>query len=205
MVPVFGYFLGYFILGETLNKMQMAAAAIVILGVILLSLKVEGDWKFRVKKKVLLLTIGASLLFALQETAFKSIALGDGFIPSVFWQYIGLTIAGVIGYTFIPQYRNELKGMLKAKQPLILSLNISSEVLYITGNIASNLAALMAPVALVLVVSSYQPLFVFIGGTLLTLFLPKIATEGISAKQLIQKLLSILIILLGSCLLYFSS
>lgn len=205
MIPVFGYFLGDLILGETLNRMQIVAAAIVILGVVVLSLELEGDQKMRIKRKVLLLTAGASFLFALQETGFKSVAIRDGFMQSVFWQYLGLTCVGIISFLCIPKYRNEFTNMFQTKLSLVLTLNISTEILYILGNICSSMAALLAPVAIVLVVSSYQPLFVFVGGTLLTMFLPKIATEKISPRHLLQKIVAILIILLGSCLLYYYS
>ena len=87
----------------------------------------------------------------------------------------------------------------------IFSLNVVGEILYIIGNLANNFATLLAPVAVVLVVSSYQPLFVFIIGIVLTIFLPHISMEKISTKHLLHKIISILIIVIGSYFLYNSS
>ena len=90
--------------------------------------------------------------------------------------------------------------MLKIQGKKIISLNIGSESLTIIGNVATNFALIIAPVALVLTVSGIQPLFVFIIGVLLTVFLPKIYTERISKKHLVQKIISIFIIIIGSIL-----
>ena len=205
LIPIFAYFLSYVILGERLNTMQILAAIIVIIGIVILSIEFGIDEKVRLKRHVLLLVAGSSFLFALHDTIFKAIAIKDSFLSSIFWQYAGLTITGIVVYAVVPKYRNQLKNIFKMNTRLVLSLNIGSEVLYIIGNLANNFATLLAPVALVLVVSSYQPLFVFIGGTLLTLFLPEITTEKIHPKHLIQKLTSIGITLYGSYLLYSSS
>jgi uncharacterized membrane protein len=205
LIPVFAYFLSYFILGETLNKTQILAALIVILGIVVLSIEFDSENKVKLRKKVLYLIAGSSFLFALHDVVFKSVAVKDTFISSTFWQYAGLCIAGVVVFALSPKYRAQLKSIFQIKDGSVLSLNITSEVLYIIGNLASNFATLLAPVALVLVVTSYQPLFVFIGGTLLTLFLPQIATEKIRMRNLFQKLVSIAIILIGSYLLYSSS
>jgi energy-coupling factor transporter transmembrane protein EcfT len=81
-------------------------------------------------------------------------------------------------------------------------LNIVSEVLYVIGALVNNVALLIAPVALVYVVNSYQPFFVFIAGVVFTIFLPNFVTEKISRKHFFHKLFSILIIFIGSYLLY---
>jgi drug/metabolite transporter (DMT)-like permease len=205
LIPIFAYFLSYLILGETLTRLQIMAAAIVIIGIAILSLEFDIDNKIKLKRKVLYLVAGSSFLFALHDTLFKAVALEGNFTTSIFWQYAGLTLVGIFVFIFSPTYRLQFFNMFKHNKKLGISLNIGSEVLYAVGNIVNNFATLLAPVALVLVVSSSQPLFVFIGGTILTLFLPSIATERILLKNLIQKLLSISIILIGSYLLYTSA
>ena len=97
-------------------------------------------------------------MFALHDTVFKAVALKDSFISSIFWQYAGLTLTGIVAFAFVPVYRNQFKNIFNVNGSLVLSLNVSSEVLYILGNVANNFATLLAPVALVLVVTSYQPL-----------------------------------------------
>ena len=157
------------------------------------------------KKKVLILITISSFLFALHDTLFKKVAIAESFWVSVFWQYTSLAILGILVLIFIKKFREDFFAMFFGMGGKIFSVNVISELLYILGNLANNFATLLAPVAVVLVVSSYQPLFVFIGGVFLTVFLPKFALEKISRKHFIHKLISILIIFIGSYLLYSSS
>ena len=205
LVPVFGYVLGYLLLGESLSAIQLFASLIIILGIAILAIEIDADSGFGFKKRVLLLITGASFLFALHDTLFKKVALTEHFWVSVFWQYVSLTLAGVLVFLVVPRFRRDFISLFKGMRGRIFSLNIMSEVLYIAGNLTNNFAMLLAPVALVLVVSSYQPLFVFVGGILITMFLPHIGVEKITFKHMMHKLASISIILAGSYLLYSSS
>jgi hypothetical protein len=60
---------------------------------------------------------------------------------------------------------------------------------------------LLAPIAIVSVVSSTQPLFLFIFGALITIFLPAIAQEDVSKPVITQKVIAALVIFLGGYLL----
>lgn len=202
LTPVFGYFFGFIILGETLSGAQIFASLIIILGILALTVEIDVDNHITLKIPVLILISGSSLLFALHDTLFKKVTVVESFWVSVFWQYVSLTLAGIGILFFIPRFRRDFFSMFRNTGAGILTLNITSELLYIAGNLANNFAILFAPVALVLVVSSYQPVFVFIGGILLTIFLPHISIERITGKHLFQKIASITIILIGSYLLY---
>ena len=114
-----------------------------------------------------------------------------------------MTVLGILLFVLFKKFRNDFKTMVLKAKPNILSLNLLSEALYISGNLTNNFATMLAPVALVLVVGSLQPLFVFIGGLILTLFLPKFSKENISKNYLLQKVISILLIIIGSYFLYF--
>ncbi len=205
LVPVFGYFMGFFILGESLNTAQIFSSLLVISGIIILAIEIDIDNKVTLKGRVLGLVTASSFLFALHDTLFKKVAVTESFATAVFWQYVSLTISGLLILIFIKKYRNDFFSMFRSMGGKVLSWNIFSELLYMAGNLANNFATLLAPVAVVLVVSSYQPLFVFIIGIFLTLFLPHIAMERISTKHLFHKTVSILIILIGSYFLYSSS
>ena len=203
--PVFGYILSFFVLKESLNLNQILASVLILVGIILLSIEIDIDNRFRFKRKVLLLIGISSFLFALSGVLFKKLALVDSFWISIFWQYVGLTVFGILILIFYKKFRQNFTEMFAAPKLKILSLNIISEVLYIAGALANNFALLIAPIALVFVVNSYQPLFVFIAGVLFTMFFPKFISEKISRKHFLHKLISIIIILIGSYLLYSSS
>jgi drug/metabolite transporter (DMT)-like permease len=178
---------------------------VILAGILMISLEIDIDNKITLKKEVLILITISSFLFALNDTLFKKIAVVDSFWISVFWQYFGLTLFGILLLIFFKKSKQNFLLMVKDVKINILSLNIVSEILYMIGNLANNFATMLAPVAIVLVVSSYQPLFVFIGGVFLTLFLPKFVVEKISTKHFFHKLISIFIIIIGSVFLYTSS
>jgi hypothetical protein len=81
------------------------------------------------------------------------------------------------------------------------SLNFTNEVLYMSGNLAFAFAYMMAPIALVLLANSFQPIFVLGIGILLTVFFPKISVEKIEAKNIWQKVIAITITGIGTYLL----
>jgi hypothetical protein len=70
-----------------------------------------------------------------------------------------------------------------------------------TGNLAFAFAYMLAPIALVLLANSFQPIFVLGIGILLTIFFPKISVEKIEAKNLWQKVIAITITGIGTYLL----
>ena len=203
--PVFGYILSCLILKESLNLNQILSSVLILVGIIILSVEVDIENKFKLKKRALFLVAASSFLFALNGVLFKKLALLDSFWVSIFWQYLGLIIFGILVTIFYKKFRQDFFMLIGTPKLKILSLNAVSELLYIIGGLANNFALLIAPVALVFVVNSYQPLFVFIGAVLLTLFFPSFVSEKISRKHFFHKLISIVIILIGSYLLYSSS
>ncbi len=203
--PIFGFILGFFILNELPNLDQVLSSVLILTGILLLSLEIDFENKLKFKKEALFLVAVSSFLFALNGVLFKKLALADSFWISIFWQYTGLTVFGVVVLIFCRKFRQDFITMVTAPKLRILSLNVTSETLYIIGGLANNFAILLAPVALVFVVNSYQALFVFIFAVLFTIFFPKFISEKISKKHFFHKLVSIVIITIGSYLLYLAS
>jgi drug/metabolite transporter (DMT)-like permease len=204
MIPVFGYIFGYIILGETLTSLQILASLIIISGAIILSLEFVEEEKIKLKRNVLILMCGCAVFFALYETLFKFVAIEVGFVNSTFWEHFGILLYGFILFISSHRYREDFKQILfkKYKRFEILSINVISEVLTLIGNIVTNFALLLAPLAMVQLVSVYQPVFTFIIGIALTLFFPRISTEKITTKHMLHKTFSIAIILIGSYLIF---
>jgi drug/metabolite transporter (DMT)-like permease len=205
LIPIFAYFLSFLILKESLSSQQILYSLLIIAGVVMVSIEVDLENKFTFKKKALILVSISSFLFALEDVLFKKVAVYDTFWVSTFWQYSGLVLFGLITFIISKNFREEFFQIIKGRNLNRLYLNIASETLYILGNLANNFAILLAPVAIVLVVTSYQPLFVFILGAFFSIYFPSIISEKISRKHLIHKFVSILIIIIGSYLLYSSS
>jgi drug/metabolite transporter (DMT)-like permease len=196
-IPIFAFILGYFILGETITKVQGIASLVIIAGALILSFEL-GLGKIRFKKDVVLLMLGASLLFAVNGVIFKLIAVDEGFWPSTFWGLVGKIILGFGFLFFVPSYRRQFLAMLKENKVAVLGLNSMSESLFIVAEAAMGYAIILAPVALVLLVNAFQPFFVLIIGVGLTLFFPRLSSESISKNALIQKICGIGLIIIGT-------
>jgi drug/metabolite transporter (DMT)-like permease len=201
VVPIFGYFLGYIFLGETLTKYQIIGTIIVLLGAILNSIDFSGE-KRKIKKRPVFYMICACVAIAVSGVIFKFVTIEGNFWVSSFWEYFGLGIFGLIIYIFIPKYRREFHHMRKIGGIRILFLNIISEFMSIIGNLMTNFALLLAPVTMVFLVSSFQPAIVLILTILGTKFLPHIIKENISLRVLIPKILAIAIMIIGSLFLF---
>lgn len=202
LVPVFGYILGYFILDEVLTPLQLTAMAIIILGTSIISFEIDAENRFKLRRNTIFLMLGAALFWALESVIFKAVALEETLWRSLFWEHLMLAVVGIFIFTFIRSYRRHFVTALRRNSKGILSLNVANESLYMLGNIAFSIAYLMAPIALVLLAESYQPLFVFGIGIFLTLFFPKLTAEKIEAKHLWQKLIAILITGIGTYILF---
>jgi uncharacterized membrane protein len=180
---VFSYIFGLLVLGETLTLLQGLAAALIILGSLALSLefqpKLEAQ-RLRIKTDVLLLMLLASLLNALNWLLFKFVAVQEDFWVSSFWEYIGFISFGVLAFLWVKPWRDEFFAVLKANSASVLSLAALNEGLSLTAKIATNIASLTAPLALISTVHGLQPAFVLGYGVLLTLFVPSYGKENLS-------------------------
>lgn len=202
LIPVFGYILGYLLLGEVLSVQQLFAMALIIMGASIISFEIDEENKFRLRKKTVFLMTLASLLSALDSVMFKFVLIQENLWQSLFWENVGLGIFGISILVFATKYRRDFLLMVKNNSKGIFSLNVLNELLYVGGNFLFAYAYLLAPVALVLLVNSYQPIFVFIIGIVLTLFLPKLGIESIKLRHVVQKILALIVMGLGTYLLF---
>ena len=199
-IPIFGFILGYFLLGEVLNISQIFACLLIIVGTIILSLELNGG-KIHIKKRVAILMTTASLIFAISGVIFKMIATEQGFWNSVFWEFSGKVIIGILIFAFASSYRKQFIEIFKKNSFPVISLTSFNEFIFILADGFSVFATLLAPIALVMTVNGFQPVFVFIFGIILTLFFPKISQESLSKKILIQKIGAIGVITAGTIIL----
>ena len=202
LVPVFACVLGYLILGETLTRLQLIAMALLILGSTIISFEIDIDNRFKLRQKVILPMLGAAFFWAAGDTVLKMVALKENIIRSLFWENLTLFIAGIVIFLFIRSYRENFLLAIKNNSKKILSFNLLNEALYVSGNIIFAFAYIMAPVSLVLLTDSFQPIFVLVIGIFLTIFFPKISVEKIGAKHLWPKIIAICITGIGTYILF---
>lgn len=200
MIPVFSYFMAFFLLGESLSLIQIIGSLIIILGSIGISLKIDGK-RTRLKKDVLFLILLASFLVALNSLFFKFFAIDVSFWVVSFWQYLGFFIFGLILFVFVKSYRKNFLSSFERNSVSIIRLNIVNEVFNISALIILSFATLLAPLTLVWVINGFQPIFAFSIGIVLSLIYPHLIKENLDKKVIIQKIFFILMILAGAYLL----
>jgi uncharacterized membrane protein len=198
-VPIFAYFLGYFILGETITLVQGLGSFVIIVGALALSFEF-GSRGLRFKQNVVTLMLTASFLSATNGVIFKLIALDKGFWVSLFWGFVGQVMAGLTFLVCVPSYRRDFLGLLRQQKVAVVGLIALSKILFSVSEAVTLYATLLAPVALVLLVNSFQSLFVFTFGIVLTLFFPRVANESLGRTKILQKGAGIGLMLVGGYL-----
>jgi drug/metabolite transporter (DMT)-like permease len=197
--PIISLFLGYFFLKEELSAFQLFGSTLIISGAIILTLNLEEVSVIR-KFKVLLLILAASFCLSLNAIIFKYAATNYSmsFGSTIFWEQTGFILFSLVCFLFIRSYRDDFLQMVRRKGGVVITTNIFSELLTLSGNLFAHYATLLVPVALVQITSDgIQPLFILILGILLTKFAPNISEERSDAKSLISKLIAITIMFVG--------
>lgn len=202
ITPIFGFIFGFFLLNETLKTNQMLGSLIVIIGAFILSLEINELKNIGFRKKIVWLMILSSLAFAIYQTLFKFVAVEGGFWVSVFWEYVGLFAFGAALFASSKKHRQDFLFLIKRHSWKLFSINIVNESITIIGNMFGNFALLLAPVALVMTIGGYQPVFVFFGGIILSIIFPKITKENLALKHIFHKSLAIFVIFLGTVIMY---
>lgn len=200
LVPVLGFVLGYFLLGEILGKNQITGGLLVVLGGIVLSFELSNK-PGRFKIKLLGLMLGSSLFYATNAIVFKWIATEQGFLASLFWDMAGKAVFGLLLFATIAPYRRQFLKLVRENRLVILSLNSLNEIFALIGEVALVLAIMYAPVALVQSVGGLQPAFVFVFGVLITVFFPRWGKESLNKLLLLQKGVGIAVMTVGVYLL----
>jgi drug/metabolite transporter (DMT)-like permease len=195
LVIVFTFILGYLILGETLTSNGLWGTVLIVFGALLLS--VNSSMRFRsMRWKTVFLMILCTLILAVSSVIFKFFAVHEQFWGTVFWIYVGQALFGIM-ILMIPKYYKQFKILLKTNTQALLAINGINELVNLGGSLGSRFASLFVPVAIVSAISSTTSLFVFIFGILITIFLPHIAKEDLTLKNLIQKGIAAIFVTIG--------
>jgi hypothetical protein len=102
-----------------------------------------------------------------------------------------------VGLLLIPAYRRQFFDLLRSHTGPLLAINGVNEFVNLGGGLSARYAMVLAPLSLVQAVGSTTTLFVFLVGVGLSLFLPRLGREDLSAANLWQKGVSAVVITAG--------
>jgi drug/metabolite transporter (DMT)-like permease len=193
--PLFGYVLGYLVLGETPTGLQTLGGALIVGGTLLLSRRRGGSAK-KFRTRLIVLMVACAFLLSLTSLIFKFFAIRDEFWTTMFWTFVGHVVFGA-GILAIPHYRRQFGLLLRANPGALVTINVANELVNLGGTLGTRYALVLAPLGLVQAVTSTTTLFVFIFGIALSLFLPAYGREGLSGRELAQKGAAAVVIVIG--------
>jgi len=196
--PLFGYVLGYAVLGETLSPLQMAGGGLILAGTLIVSIRFDGNFGvFKLRLALLMLACGLAL--ALSALIFKIFALRIDFWATTFWMFVGEAVFGA-ALLMIPSYRRQFIALLQANTTALLTISGSNELINLGGALGSRYALLFAPLSIVQAIGGTTTLFVFAFGVALSVLWPRLARETLSLRELLQKGAAALCVAVGVAL-----
>jgi drug/metabolite transporter (DMT)-like permease len=196
--PLFGFVLGYVVLGETLSPAQMAGGALIVGGTVLVSLRSDLH-KAKFNGRLAALMLACALSLAVSSLIFKIFALRDEFWPTTFWMFVGEALFGA-ALLAIASYRRQFLDLLRSNPSAVLSINAANELINLGGGLGTRFALVLAPLSLVQAIGSTTTLFVFGFGVVLSIFLPALGRENISRRELLHKGLAAVLVAAGAVL-----
>jgi uncharacterized membrane protein len=196
--PLFGYILAYLVLGETLSAHQLLGGALIIGGVLFVSIS-PGVKRGRFRWQLAALMLCAGFVLSLSTLIFKAFTIKDEFWATTFWMFAGEALFGV-GFLCIGRYRHQFVDLCKSNGTALIALNASNELINLGGGLANRYALIFAPLAVVQAIGSTTTLFVFAIGVLLTLTFPKVSRENLSVREFAQKGIAAVLVAIGVAL-----
>jgi drug/metabolite transporter (DMT)-like permease len=193
--PLFGYILAYLVLGESLTSLQMIGGVLIVGGAALVSIR-RGSHKGKFKVRLVARMLSCAFALSVATVIFKVYAIEDEFWPTTFWTYVGEAVFGV-GLLLIPTIRRQFFALFKTNPWALLGINGSNELINLGGGLGSRYALMLAPLSLVQAVNSTTTLFVFLIGIGITLFTPSLGREDLSPRNLLQKSVSTILVVVG--------
>lgn len=185
--------------GSLITGMHFVAFILLFLGSIIVSL----EKKFTVTINYLLLVLFSSLMFSLDYMFAKLVFLDQPFVQGLIWTRLAIFLIVLV---FL--FDKELRSLIFAKK-VHLDKKTGGLLLFAqsSGAIAGffqSLAISLVPISYLAILNSLRGIqYVFLFGLTLffSIFLPHILKEDMSRKVIIQKIISIILIVLGLVLL----
>jgi drug/metabolite transporter (DMT)-like permease len=196
--PLFGFGLGYLVLGETLTPAQMAGGALIVGGTVLVSLR-DDRRRTSFNWRLAALMLACALSLAVSSLIFKIFALRDEFWPTTFWMFVGEALFGA-ALLAIAFYREQFIDLLRSNPGAVLSINAVNELINLGGGLGTRYALMLAPLGLVQAIGSTTTLFVFGFGVVLSVFFPTLGRENLSRRDLLHKGLAAVLVAAGAVL-----
>ncbi|NIO20426.1 MAG: EamA family transporter [Candidatus Aenigmarchaeota archaeon] len=199
-IPIFTLFIAFFTLGERLTGMDYLGFLILILGGFVISIR-RTSGLFRIGRVFWFVMI-ASLLFSASYVITKFVLGYVNYWDTFMWIWI-FGIFATLSMLFSGKIRSRFRhyyGKINKRDWTIISTNI---IISIIASASYYFAVKLGPISLVQASENVQMIFVFFLALLFTRFYPHIMKERFDTSSLIQKILGMILIIIGVLLTQF--
>ena len=195
LVPLFVSVFAAVFLGEIFSIIKYAGVAFLMVGAFVISYEKKGVFKL---SRSFWNMMVADVLFAISIILVKY-SLNDLALSSetaFFWFSLGTFMLMPV---FLYLSRKSLFKIIQ-KSPIVLLYVCFSEPVAITGRFVLFTAATLGPITLISALGQTQMFFVLLFAIAVSLIWPKIIKEKITRKELIEKIIGITLVFIGSIL-----
>lgn len=200
IIPVITFILAKIVLNESLTTNQLFGGVLIVIGATIISFEMIEGKKLKLRGDVLGLMFMSSLIFSVNFLLFKYFAIDSSFWTTTFWESVGFIVFGITLLLFAKTWRRDFISVF-TKQILATGLNVTNEAVNIVAKITFNYVSLLAPITLAWIGVGFQPVFVLMYSIMLAAFFPHISNEKVKGKHLVQKALSIIVMIIGAYIL----
>ena len=201
MIPVFSYILALILFKENLTINQIIGSIVIVLSAVIISFDFNEKNNKKKFKALVLMSI-SSFIYSTYFILFDIAIRNSSYYSCAFWYQIGLLMIGLV-LLLIKQFRDPFIIMIKKYGKRYFILNTTNEALNLISHLLVNYANLIIPIALVTVLNGFQSAFVFIFGVIGTIIFPKYIKEDLSKNNVIQKILCIILSIVGLIILVY--
>lgn len=198
--PIFVLTLSFFLLKEGFTFVQYMGCALIIAAGFLLSVEKVAGKMFSIRKSFFYMMLSC-FVFAIAQVLYRFALEEIPFWNTLPYETFGIALGALLIAMYGKNFQDFLKETKKFKKRVYVFLTIN-EIFYIAARYTGYFAISLISVSLVSILGGTQPLFVLIFGIILSIWFPHILKEVINRKTLGLKFLSILIIIVGSYLIF---
>lgn len=198
-IPIFGMVFAAFFLGEVLGTDEILAIFIILIGALVLNFNLKTK-NFDLAPSLLMLI--ASGTVAMQETIFKVTDGISNYWNAIFWMTLGMPVFVLLLWVLHANLFTEAKSLFSKKFIPMWSVSSINEIVDNGATLLFVFAITLGPVAVVQSVNAFQPVILLIAATIIAKLTKNYIQEDLAQNSLIQKILGVSVITIGSLLLY---
>lgn len=198
-IPIITLTMSTIFFRETLTIKQIFGMGLIIFAGILISVDTL-DFRFLKPRPSFWYMMASCLMYGSVGLLFRLVSKSVTYWNIFSVEFMGAGLGGLAIF-LLPSVRKDFRKDTKVLRSAS-GLLLTDKVLSVMAQMSENYAVTLVAVPLVNIVGGIQPLIIFVFGFLLTRFFPHLIKENVKREVLFQKILSIVIILVGLYLVY---